>query len=1109
MAESIVDWLDGLGLKKYADVFEENDIDTDVVCDLSDADLQELGISLGDRKRLLRAIDALRRHQRGGEPTVGAASGIASRQIDRRSAEEGEHKQVTLLFADIADSTALIDSMEAEAAAELLRAAIDQMMHSVRKFGGTVNKILGDGIMAIFGAPAAHEDHAVRACYAALDMLAGVGTGEADKDGRPARPPVRVGLNSGDVVVRAIHNDLTMDYDAVGPTVHLAGRMEQLAPAGQCRMTASTFRLAEGYVAAKSLGPVTVRGVNRAITVYELVSATDFRSRFLARQRGRLTRFVGRDAEMAALHEAWRRAAAGMGESLSIVGEAGLGKSRIFHQFLQDASMRNVPVLATGAVAHASGHPFFPLISLIKSQFAITDSDDAERIEAKVRARLGETPGDSRGTADAILGLLDLRTDPEWSAMEPALRRKAILNACMAWVLSEAEREPIVFVFEDLHWIDAETKAFLDLFVERLGEAPILLLLNHRPEFDAPWAGKAHHRSVRMDPLPLASGRQMLADLLGEDPELDPLRDVLMERTDGNPFYVEESVQALIEMGYLRSEGQGLRLAVPVSEIVVPPTITAIVDARIDRLRPDAKRLLQTAAVIGKDFEFTLLSEVAGLDPATLQDCLSILKDGEFVYETRLYPEPEYSFKHALTHQVAYDGLLGERRRAHHADVLGAIDRLDQEHGSDRLEQRLFHAVHGEVWEKAYAYGMSLGQRALAMSASASAIEAFDHAAAALARLPETEKHLNDAIDCRLNARAALYVLGGSSRMESLMEEARALAARLGNRRRLAEVILHQSGNDWMYGKFESAITLAEEASTIAREIGDERLEGLASYRISTAALLSGDYAAAAESALAAAAILRPIAAAFMRFGGFVYTMNGSFGSVALSELGRLDEATALGRDAYELAVEKKHAYSISVGCFGIGQALAERGDFEAAAAPLEEGLRQIAVHSVAATIPWVTSRAAYVYAALGRWDQMDAMLDMGWAQDAGQLTVSMMHPSANVWAARACIAAGRIDAARRFGALAVRTDRAAAPDPGVRAWALWIDAKCALAEGQGNVTDKLRRLADDAERSDLRILRLHCLQDLAEATGSHEITAEARELSRQLGLLRCAAVED
>jgi tetratricopeptide (TPR) repeat protein len=456
---------------------------------------------------------------------------------------------------------------------------------------------------------------------------------------------------------------------------------------------------------------------------------------------------------------------------------------------------------------------------------------------------------------------------------------------------------------------------------------------------------------------------------------LDRLRSLLMERTEGYPFYIEETVQGFVEEGVLEGECGAYRLTAAVQRITMPATVQSVIGARIDRLSAGAKRLPQTASVIGKDFELSLLRHVTEFEDGAVQQYLATLQGSEFVYEIRLFPDPEYTFKHALTHQVARESLLGDRRREKRAEILRAMERLFQDSLEKKLERIVFHAVRGENWDAVHTYGMAADHQALAISASHSAVTAFDYVLQALQKLPETPERLRDAIDTRLALREALFVLGSSSRDQALMDEAYAMAGQLGDERRLVEALLYQSGNEWSFGRLVAAATLAREALALARKTGDEQLIGLANYRITTATVIRGEHFEASEVALAGFEVLRSVASTYMRFGGLVQTFLGSFGAIALAELGRFEEAEKIGREAYETAMPANHAYSISVSSFGLAHSLLLRGAVDEAIGPLDEGLRQADVHKIGAAVSWLAGRAAYAPVAADQHDDVGGTL--------------------------------------------------------------------------------------------------------------------------------------
>jgi class 3 adenylate cyclase len=473
---------------------------------------------------------------------------LAEKILTSRSALEGERKQVTVLFADLKDSTELIRGLDPEAAQQLLDPALHLMMDAVHRFEGTVNQVLGDGIMALFGAPIAHEDHALRACYAALAMQATMRAyTEEVRRTQGLELRMRVGLNSGEVVVRAIGNDLHMDYSAVGETTHLAARMEQLATPGSCRLTAATLRLVEGLVQVTGLGPVPVKGLEEPVEVFELGGASAVRRRLQAAAARGLTPFVGRQQELEAIQQALARAQTGHGQIVALVGEAGVGKSRLVYECVHSHRTQGWRVLESASVSYGKATPYFPVIDLLKRYCHVDDGDDARTIRAKVTGQALTLDETLQHTLPALLALLDVvPEDSSFRHLDPPQRRQRTLEALKRVLLRESQVQPLLLVFEDLHWIDSETQALLDSLVESLPTARLLLLVNYRPEYQHGWGSKTYYTQLRLDPLPPASAENLLQALLGDAPSRAPLTRLLIARTEGNPFFLEESVRAAV-----------------------------------------------------------------------------------------------------------------------------------------------------------------------------------------------------------------------------------------------------------------------------------------------------------------------------------------------------------------------------------------------------------------------------------------------------------------------------------------------------------------------------------------------------------------------------------
>jgi len=683
---------------------------------------------------------------------------LAEKILTSRAALEGERKQVTVLFADLKGSMELLADRDPEEARKFLDPVLEHMMEAVHRYEGTVNQVMGDGIMALFGAPVAHEDHAVRACYAALRMQESVkryAEGMFRSFGVPIQ--IRVGLNSGDVVVRAIGSDLHMDYTAVGQSTHLAARMEQMAQPGTILLTPETLALAEGFVQVASRGPVPVKGLAAPIEIFELAGVSPVRSRLQAAASRGLTRFVGRDAEIEVLRQSLERAGEGHGQLVAVVGEPGVGKSRLVWEFTHSHRSRGWLVLEAASVSYGKATTYFPVIELLRGYFGIEPRDDGRKVREKVTGKLLSLDRALEPTLAVFLSLLDVSVeDPEWTRLDPPQRRRQTLDALKRLLVRESQVQPVLLVVEDLHWVDGETQAWLDLLVESLPTARLLLLVNYRPEYAHGWGSKTYYRQVRLDALPAASAGELLEALLGAGPELEDLKLLLIERTQGNPFFLEESVRALVETHALTGERGAYQLAGQIQHLQLPATAQAILAARIDRLAPEDKRLLQAAAVVGKDVPFALLQAIAEGPEDSIRQSLTRLQAAEFLYEVRLFPELEYTFKHALTHEVTYGVLLNDRRRSLHAQIVVMTERLHADHLDEHVQRLAYHAVRGEVWQKAVSYCQQAGARAQDREASGEAVAHFEQALQALAHLPEDGDTRVLALDLRLGTPAEL-----------------------------------------------------------------------------------------------------------------------------------------------------------------------------------------------------------------------------------------------------------------------------------------------------------------------------------------------------------------
>jgi class 3 adenylate cyclase/tetratricopeptide (TPR) repeat protein len=765
-------------------------------------------------------------------------------------AVEGERKTVTALFADIKGSTELMADLDPQEARAIVDPALKLMIDAVHRYDGYVVQSTGDGIFALFGAPVAHEDHPQRALYAALRMQEELRRYGANLQAEGRAPTeIRVGVNTGEVVVRAIATGASqVEYTPIGHTTNLASRMQSIARTGSIVVSETTRKLVEGYFALKSLGASRVKGVSEPVNVYEVIGLGPLRTR-LQRSAGRgLTRFVGREREIEALKHAANQAKAGHGQIVAAMAEAGTGKSRLYFEF-KAKNQSGWMVLETFSVSHGKASAYLPVIDLLHGYFEITAEDDSRRRRQKILGKLLELDRALEDTVPYLYALLGIvEGDDPLAQMDGQIKKRRTLDAIKRILLRESLNQPLMVTFEDLHWIDEETQALLNLFADSLGTAKILLLVNYRPEYSHQWGSKTYYTQLRLDPLGRESAEKMLSALLGDGAEVAALKRIIIEKTEGNPFFMEETVQVLLDEGALLRNGT-VKLTRPLAELKIPPTVQGILTSRIDRLPADAKDLLQTLAIIGREFPLSLIRAVVAKSDDELNRLLDDLQLGEFVYEQPAVGDTEYIFKHALTQEVAYNSVLSERRKLLHERTGRAIEALYADHLDDHLDGLVHHYSRSANAGKAINY-LHLAARQCAMrTAHLQALTYLNRGLELLKSLPESPERARQELAFQIAKGRSLYPTQGWAAPETgrAFGRARELCERFGDRTLLFTVLQGLRLFHQFRIELETARQLGEQLLALAEELNDPAMLRSAQGSLGLGLLWMGELVAARE----------------------------------------------------------------------------------------------------------------------------------------------------------------------------------------------------------------------------------------------------------------------
>jgi class 3 adenylate cyclase/tetratricopeptide (TPR) repeat protein len=839
-----------------------------------------------------------------------------------RSSIEGERKLVTVLFADVANYTSICEKLDPEEVHQIMDGCFKILMDEIHRYEGTINQFMGDGIMALFGAPVAHEDHAQRACHAALAVQRSLeGYSEELEKRFGLEFKMRVGLNSGPVVVGSIGDDLRMDYTAIGDTTNLAARMESMARAGTIVGTAYTYKLARDYFDFTFLGKVQVKGKKEVQEVYELIKASDVKTRIEAAVARGLTRFVGRTREAETLKEAYNKAQSGSGQVVGVVGEAGVGKSRLLLE-LRNMLPKGEYTYMEGRCLHYGGSmAYLPILDILRSYFNIKEGDREAEIKEKMEEKVLQLDENLKSTFPPFQEVFSIKVeDQTYLIVEPQEKRMRTFEAIRNLLVRESQNRPLVLAVEDLHWIDKSSEEFLDYLIGWLANTQILLILIYRPEYTHQWGSKSYYSKIGLDQLSTKTSAELVQSILEGAEVLPELREFILNRAAGNPLFMEELTHTLLENGAIEKKDDQYVLSKTVEEIQVPDTIQGIIAARMDRLEDTLKRVMQVASVVGREFVFRVLQTTIGVKEE-LKSYLLKLQGLELVSEKQLFPELKYIFKHALTQEVAYNSLLHKRRKEIHEKIGRAVEDLYLERIEEYYELLAYHYTRSDNTEKALQYLCLANQKAAKVTAMEEALTYFDEAMKLLDTLSGTEKNRQRRISLLVNQWLVFLMLSKSPEYLELLTRYEPIAVGLSNPGLLGLFYSGMVVSEYWLGNFDTAIQKATKAVELCQAAGNFEGAGLAYMVIQWSYLYKGDYDKAI--ALKEDTLLMTE----KQFNLRVYMWAFAAVSYAYTWLGRWDEAVREGQEAMRIAEEYSAKSIISFAALGLSFAYTAKGD--------------------------------------------------------------------------------------------------------------------------------------------------------------------------------------
>lgn len=892
------------------------------------------------------------------EPQSYTPKHLADKILTTRSSIEGERKLVTVFFADVANYTSVSEKLDPEEVHQIMDGVFKILMDEIHKYEGTINQFTGDGVMALFGAPVAHEDHAQRACYAALFIQKAMGEyGDKIRKDTGVEFQMRIGLNSGPVIVGAIGDDLRMDYTAVGDTTNLGSRMESKARPGNILVSGNTHRLVRDFFEFESLGKIEVKGKKEPQEAFELIKTGEVATRIGASVAKGLTRFVGRKNSMAALLDAFDKVKSGSGQVVGLLGEAGVGKSRLLLEMRNMLPQGEYSYIEGRCLQYGGSMAYLPVLYILRSYFDIQEGDREFLIKKKMEEKILGLDEKLKGVIPPFQSLLSLTVDDEdFTKLEPKEKREQTFEALRDMLIRGSQERPLILAVEDIHWIDKTSEEFLNYFTGWLANTPIMLLLLYRPEYTHPWGSKSFYTKVGLDQLGTTSSGELVKAILEEGEAAPELRQLILNRAAGNPLFMEEFTHTLLENGSIERKDQKYVLSGKASDIQVPDTIQGIIAARMDRLEDNLKRTMQVASVIGKDFAFRILQTITGMREE-LKSYLLNLQGLEFIYEKNLFPELEYIFKHALTQEVAYNSLLLKRRKDIHARIGRAIEDLYSQRLEEFYEMLAYHYSRSESLKKAFLYSRLSGEKAEGNYSHREACDFYKSAIDLLNKLPETTENKKEKMEVLYLMGRTLSLLGFPEGALGMLREGEQLSKELGDEWYLARFYNLMGFYYSFKGDPQLGMKYSEAAFKEARKNLDIELMAPLAFGLFVSYATAGEYYKIADMAPEVIDLIEKAESEsdFFSMSTTPYSMLCSYCGQAMMSLGAFDKGKLFLEKALENAAKMNDLIALGHVETIYGHFYLVNGDWKPSKEHFEKGIKhgEEAKFAIISAISW------------------------------------------------------------------------------------------------------------------------------------------------------------